>query len=158
MQLVVFFSRKSFYVIAQRCNVGFECLRLFLCCFPVGIGIVGVQRHLGIDNHVALVRQMDNHIGLYPVPGGIDIAFLYRIFLAFAQARDFQYTFQNHFSPATLGFVFTLKGIHQIGRFFGKTVVHFHKFTHFVLQGVPVPCPPFRSFPVSSSGIHQAVP
>lgn len=105
----------------------------------VGLGVgklfVGDQRHLGIHDQVAVLGQVDHHIGVGPRAVVTQVVFLYVVFDAGVQTREFEHAFQNQLAPIALGLGSTFQGLREVFGVLAQRLVQAHELVHLLRQG-----------------------
>jgi hypothetical protein len=81
-------------------------LRLARCCF------------LGVDDHVLVVRQADQHVRTFEIALFRAPAFLQEVFVVGAQSRLLQNPFQHQFAPVALDLGIAFQRLGEIFRLF----------------------------------------
>ena len=88
-------------------------LAQLIIVFPAKTLIRG-QRHLGINDHILVIRQMDDHVRLPALPGFRGHRHLGLILTTTNQPGFFQNPFKNHLPPVALCFGLTFQRISQV--------------------------------------------
>lgn len=106
--------------------------------FVLGVvpALVGSQRHLGVDDDVFLLRQVDDHVGLVALALlhlDIDLGV---VLMALAQAAFAEDPSQHHFPPVALLLAVALEGAGQRRRLFGHAGIEFGEALQLELETV----------------------
>ena len=135
-QLLVILAAQLADMVAHRGDVLLERHRLLQLVIGVVPALVGGQRHLGVDDDVLLLRQVDNHVGLVALALlhlDIDLGV---VLVALAQAAFAEDPRQHHFTPVALLLAVTLEGAGQRRRLLGHAGIELGEALQLELEAV----------------------
>ncbi|MNM93802.1 hypothetical protein D3C81_1061880 [compost metagenome] len=121
-EAVVVLAGQAFDVVAQRQHVLLERGLGDLAVVGGNVLLIGGQADLGVDHHLLVARQHDQHVGLEALAIGTLEADLGLVLAALLQPRVFQHPLQNQFAPVALGLL-TLERLGQVGGFIAQAQV-----------------------------------
>ncbi|MND94881.1 hypothetical protein D3C80_871160 [compost metagenome] len=92
----------------------FECRLGNLAVVSADILLIGRQADLGVDHHLLVTRQHDQHVRLEALAVSTLEADLSLVLAAFLQPRVLKYPLKDQLPPVTLGFL-ALERLGQVG-------------------------------------------
>ena len=114
----------------MRFDAGEVFLQEFLLCFRI-VGVDGfeiiIKRNFGIDDNIAVFRQMDNNIRAVKPFVFVIIRFLRVVILPFAQTGTFQKPVKLEFPPVALCLFVAFKRFGQALGVFAEILVQRHQ-------------------------------
>ena len=122
------------HVLAQRGQVRGQLHVALGAVRRATIALVGGQRHLGIDDNVAPLGQMHDHIRARAPAGVVGQRHLGLVAAAFLQSRRFEHAFEHHLAPSALRLRIALERAREIDRVLADTLVEIFQGGDFGLQ------------------------